>query len=139
MLDAIKKKDDNNLIDLTLFNEVIRVDCDNYNNNGEWSSKYKEKAETRSRRNLSKTFNQEGDGGRVRHSVLEAFDPLLESTYAKIALNEQEIESGELMSWYFVRYILEKNLKKWELLWNIFFHQIFYYSLGMLFHSKIFQ
>lgn len=92
VLNAIKKKDDNNLIDLTLFNEIAILDnCDNLNNNGDWNANCKDKA----RRNLNKSFNKENDGGRVRHSVLEAFDPLLESTNAKITVSEQNIESGK--------------------------------------------
>lgn len=95
MLNAIKKKDDNNLIDLTLFNEVTRLD--NNNDTHDWNANTREKSnESKTRRNLSKSFNNDNDGGKVRHSVLEAFDPLLESTHAKLTLVE-DIESGKFI------------------------------------------
>lgn len=96
VLDAIKKRDDNNLIDLTLFSEVTRINnkCDNFNKN-EWDneSRYEKSVESRSRKNLTKTFSTECNGNRVRDSVLEAFDPLLESE-SEIKITKVEVQSG---------------------------------------------
>lgn len=80
VLNAIKKKDDNNLIDLTLFKESVESGyCDN-NDSLEWNVTvhHENATELKDHKNLTKRFSNECEGRRVRHSVLEAFDPLLE-------------------------------------------------------------
>ncbi len=98
MLDAIKKKNDSNLIDLTLFSEVTALNnnCDSLDDI-EWSDVVEQQSESRSRRNLTKTFTKESTGVRVRDSVLEAFDPLLESDL-KSTFTETEISSKKFSS-----------------------------------------
>lgn len=102
VLDAIKKKNDSNLIDLTLFSEVtsIRNKCDTDPtiqwDNEEQLAKLLEHCESPQR--ISSIFN-ESDGGRVRDSVLEAFDPLLE-TEAKLTASETENYSGNALSYF---------------------------------------
>lgn len=81
-MEVIKKKDNNNLIDLNRFSAVTSIQSEHDNDlnipwcNEEYVAKLPERY--RSKKNLTSTFN-ECDGGRVRDSVLEAFDPLLEA------------------------------------------------------------
>ena len=79
VLNAIKKKEDNNLIDLTLFKEAASSTSITSDGDVDWDLKAEQNKsiDVKIFNNEKRTNDREQECGRVRHSVLEAFDPLL--------------------------------------------------------------